>query len=49
MDMSGGNSMNMRPIFGGYPFQGNFIDCVLDFQIMPTVEIFFLFHIPFTI
>lgn len=30
MDMSGGNSMNMRPIFGGYPFQGNFIDLYAD-------------------
>lgn len=22
MDISGANSINMRPIFGGYPFQG---------------------------
>lgn len=31
MDMAGGNSMNMRPIFGGYPFQGNFIDLCIGF------------------
>lgn len=27
MDISGANSMNMRPMFGGYPFQGNSILC----------------------
>lgn len=24
MDFSGANSINMKPIFGGYPFQGEF-------------------------